>query len=50
MSNVAYGIPLSIWYDWHDDGTYQTNKKDFFRLVHNECNSKNKQVYKPKEA
>jgi hypothetical protein len=50
LSNVAYGIPLSIWYDWQDDGTNQTNKEDHFGLVHNEYNSENKPVYKPKEA
>jgi hypothetical protein len=44
------GIPVSIWYDWHDDGTNQTDPEHHFGIVQNAYNSENNPVYKPKEA
>jgi hypothetical protein len=50
LSNVMNGIPVSIWYDWHDDGTNQTDPEHHFGIVNNAYSSQDKQVYKPKEA
>ncbi len=33
MTNLANNIPLSIWYDWHDDGTDPNNPEHNFGTV-----------------
>ena len=42
LSNLAEGIRLSIWYDWHDDGTDPKNGEHNFGTVRND--------YAPKPA
>lgn len=33
LTNIANGIPLSIWYDWQDDGSDMTEAEHHFGLV-----------------
>lgn len=33
MLNVAWGVNLSIWYDWHDDGPDGTDAESNFGLT-----------------
>jgi hypothetical protein len=33
LTNVANGVPLSIWYDWRDDGTNPTEAEHHFGLM-----------------
>lgn len=33
LSDIADGIPLTMWYDWHDDGTDPNNQESNFGLV-----------------
>ena len=42
LTNLSVGIPLSIWYDWHDDGTNPKDPEHHFGTVTND--------YKPKPA
>ena len=38
LTNFANGIPLSIWYDWRDDGTDSTEPEHHFGLIrHNKA-------------
>jgi hypothetical protein len=50
LTNIMNGLTLSIWYDWHDDGTNQTDFNHYFGIVYNEYHSENKTVYTPKES
>lgn len=33
LTNIANGIPISIWYDWQDDGSDQDEPEHHFGLV-----------------
>ncbi|MFO7973521.1 MAG: cellulase family glycosylhydrolase [Candidatus Hydrogenedentota bacterium] len=33
LSNLSYGIPISIWYDWHDDGKDPEEREHNFGTV-----------------
>ena len=33
LVNLSQGIPLSIWYDWKNDGTDPTNVEDNYGIV-----------------
>src|SRR5205823_582363 len=35
LTNSANGIPVSIWYDWRDDGTDASEPEHHFGIVHN---------------
>lgn len=48
--NRAEGIPLSIWYDWHDDGRDPKEPEHHFGLVAHEKTGDAKQPYRPKPA
>jgi hypothetical protein len=50
LTNVANGIPISIWYDWRDDGTDPKDPEHHFGLVRNAYQSGRDQVYEPKPA
>ena len=43
-------IPVTIWYDWHDDGTDPHEAEHHFGLVAHEKTGDEKQPYKPKPA
>jgi hypothetical protein len=50
LTNVACGIPISIWYDWHDDGTNPKEPEHHFGTVHSEYLQGHEPVYEPKPA
>jgi hypothetical protein len=50
LTNAANGIPLSIWYDWRDDGSDPKEPEHHFGLVRQEYRNGQTQVYEPKPA
>ncbi len=50
LVNLSQGVPLSIWYDWSDDGPVPANFGDHFDLVHYTYHTGRKFVYTPKPA
>ena len=49
-TNLANGVPLSIWYDWHDDGRDPKEPEHHFGAVHHEYLAGKTPVYEPKPA
>ena len=50
LTNAANGIPLSIWYDWRDDGDDADEPEHHFGLVRSRYRSNQAMVYEPKPA
>ena len=50
LTNVANGIPISIWYDWRDDGSDPNEPEHHFGLVRHEYRGPRSPVYDPKPA
>jgi hypothetical protein len=50
LTNLANGIPLSIWYDWSDDGTDPNEGEHHFGLVRHEYRGGATSAYEPKPA
>jgi polysaccharide biosynthesis protein PslG len=50
LVNVASGVPISIWYDWHDDGDNPNEPEHHFGTVHHEYHKGREEVYDPKPA
>jgi hypothetical protein len=50
LTNVANDIPLSIWYDWHDDGTDPSNAEHNYGTVAYHYYAGRDPVYDPKPA
>jgi hypothetical protein len=50
LTNTANDIPISIWYDWREDGTDPREPEHHFGLVRNAYRSDHAQVYQPKPA
>jgi hypothetical protein len=50
LTNLANGIPVSIWYDWRDDGTDRSEPEHNFGLVRNRYRQNTIPVYEPKPA
>ena len=50
LVNLANHIPLSIWYDWHDDGTDRLEPEHHFGTVANAYHAGGAPVYEPKPA
>ena len=50
LANTACGIPLSIWYDWHDDGRDPKEAEHHFGTVAHEYHAGRDPVYDPKPA
>jgi hypothetical protein len=50
LTNLANHIPLSIWYDWHDDGTDPHEGEHHFGTVRNQYRPGGSPVYEPKPA
>ena len=50
LTNAANGIPVSIWYDWRDDGRDPKEFEHHFGLVRNEYRTGQTPVYEPKPA
>ncbi len=50
LVNLYQGIPLSIWYDWHNDGSNPKNSEDHFGLVYFTYHPGRNPIYRPKPA
>lgn len=50
LNNLANGVPVSIWYDWHDDGAQANDVESNFGLVRNEYHAGREPVYDPKPS
>lgn len=50
LTNIANGITLSIWYDWHDDGLDPGEAEHHFGAVSNSYHENREPVYDPKPA
>jgi len=50
LVNLSNDVPLSIWYDWHDDGTDAKEPEHHFGTVQHKYFADRKPVYDPKPA
>ncbi len=50
LTNLANEVPLSIWYDWHDDGQDPKEPEHHFGTVFNPYTAGKTPVYQPKPA
>ncbi len=50
LTNVANDIPLSIWYDWRDDGPDPNEPEHHFGMVANAYHEGREPVYDPKPS
>lgn len=48
LTNLANDLPLSIWYDWHDDGTNPKDAEHHFGTVAHAYTAGREPVYDPK--
>src|SRR5205823_14619358 len=50
LNNLANEVALSIWYDWHDDGTDLHDQEAHFGIVHHSYDGSRDPVYSPKPS
>jgi hypothetical protein len=50
LFNVISDVPLTIWYDWHDDGGNLKDQESNFGTVHFDYHANASPVYEPKPA
>ena len=50
LVDLEQGVPLSIWYDWHDDGQDAKEPEHHFGTVHFAYDAARRPVYEPKPA
>jgi len=50
LTNLYNEVPISIWYDWHDDGQDPKEPEHHFGTVHNPYKRDATPVYDPKPA
>lgn len=50
LFDVLTGVPLTIWYDWRDDGLNPTDQEHHFGIVHHDYHKGAENVYDPKPA
>lgn len=50
LVNIAMDVPVSIWYDWHDDGPDPKEPEHHFGTVEHPYEADRTPVYKPKPA
>jgi hypothetical protein len=50
LINQWQQIPISIWYDWHDDGINPTDPEHHFGMVRNKPQPDADSIYNPKPA
>lgn len=50
LTNLMCDVPLSIWYDWHDDGEDKTEAEHHFGTVRFAYETSHDPVYQPKPA
>ena len=48
LTNLAHDVPISIWYDWHDDGPDPKEPEHHFGTVLHPYDPNRRPVYKPK--
>jgi len=50
LTNAGNGIPISIWYDWHDDGVDASEPEHHFGVARNAYRAHRELIYDPKPA
>jgi hypothetical protein len=50
LNNLASGVPLTIWYDWHDDSADPKDPQSHFGIVRFPYQPDSPQLYSPKPA
>jgi hypothetical protein len=50
LTNAANGIPISIWYDWRDDGSDPGEAEHHFGIVRNAYQAERNPIYEAKPA
>ena len=50
LTNLANDVPVSIWYDWHDDGADPKEPEHHFGTVLHPYRGEQRPVYEPKPA
>ena len=50
LSNLAEGVPLTVWYDWHDDSSDPQDPESHFGIVRFPYTPGTRPVYSPKPA
>ena len=50
LTNIANDVPLSIWYDWRDDGDDLKEAEHRFGIVRRKYREGEKEVFEPKPA
>ena len=50
LFDVLSGVPLTIWYDWRDDGLNPTDQEHHFGIVHHDYHPGAANAYDPKPA
>ena len=50
LSNLVSGVPLTIWYDWHEDSADPKDPEAHFGAVHFPYQPDSHPVYRPKPA
>jgi hypothetical protein len=50
LNNLANGVPLTIWYDWHDDSADPQDPESHFGIVRFPYEPDSHPVYRPKPA
>jgi hypothetical protein len=50
LTNLAHDVPVSIWYDWHDDGPDPKEPEHHFGTVLHPHRGDQRPVYEPKPA
>ncbi|MGH9352912.1 MAG: cellulase family glycosylhydrolase, partial [Terriglobia bacterium] len=50
LTNIAEGVPITIWYDWHDDGADPKDPNLHYGVVRNAIQPGGDPVYAPKPA
>jgi hypothetical protein len=50
LTDLANGVPLSIWYDWHDDGPDPKEPEHHFGTVRHDYRADREPVYDPKPS
>lgn len=50
LTNLAHDVPVSIWYDWHDDGPDPQEPEHHFGTVRHPYRGEQRPVYEPKPA
>ena len=50
LFDVLAHVPVTIWYDWHDDGTDPKDQEAHYGIVHFDYREGQKDIYDPKPA